>query len=101
MPAFRSLALVVGVERTKELKNQRTSLVPLSFTRYNSCVELDDTIVAIATPTGRGGVGIVRLAGPQARAIAEPMLRLKPALEPRRAVVGDLADPEEPINPLH
>ena len=73
-------------------------MVPLSFTRYNSCVELDDTIVAIATPTGRGGVGIVRLAGPQARAIAEPMLRLKHALEPGRAVVGELVEPEESID---
>jgi len=58
-------------------------------------VNLDDTIVAIATPTGRGGVGIVRLAGPQARVIAEPMLRLKHALEPGRAVVGELVEPEE------
>jgi tRNA modification GTPase len=38
-------------------------------------MNLDDTIVAIATPPGRGGIGVVRLAGPEARAIAEPMLR--------------------------
>jgi tRNA modification GTPase len=61
-------------------------------------VELDDTIVAIATPTGRGGVGMVRLAGAQARAIAEPMLRLKHALEPGRAVVGELVEPQESID---
>jgi len=61
-------------------------------------VNLDDTIVAIATPTGRGGVGIVRLAGPQARAIAEPMLRLKHGLDPGRAVVGELVEPEESID---
>jgi len=36
----------------------------------------DDTIAAISTPPGRGGIGIVRLSGLQARAIAEPMLRL-------------------------
>ena len=29
----------------------------------------DDTIAAIATPPGQGGVGIVRLSGPQARAL--------------------------------
>lgn len=29
-----------------------------------------DTIVAIATPPGRGGVGIIRLSGPKAYAIA-------------------------------
>jgi tRNA modification GTPase len=34
----------------------------------------DDTIVAIATPPGRGGIGIVRLSGARARAIAERML---------------------------
>ncbi len=31
----------------------------------------DDTICAIATPPGRGGVGVVRLSGPGSRAIAE------------------------------
>jgi tRNA modification GTPase len=56
-------------------------------------VNLDDTIVAIATPPGRGGIGVVRLAGPEARAIAEPMLRLKHDLEPSRAVVGELVEP--------
>ncbi len=30
-------------------------------------MNLDDTIVAIATPPGRGGIGVVRLAGPEAR----------------------------------
>src|SRR4029079_6555822 len=30
----------------------------------------DDTIVAIATPPGRGGIGVVRLSGPEAAAIA-------------------------------
>jgi tRNA modification GTPase len=57
-------------------------------------VNLDDTIVAIATPPGRGGIGVVRLAGPAARAIAEPMLRLKHPLEARRAVFGELLEPD-------
>ena len=55
-------------------------------------MNLDDTIVAIATPPGRGGIGVVRLAGPEARTIAAPMLRLKHALEPGRAVFGELID---------
>jgi tRNA modification GTPase len=38
-------------------------------------VQLHDTIVAIATPPGRGGLGIVRLSGPGARSIAEQILR--------------------------
>jgi tRNA modification GTPase len=56
-------------------------------------VNLDDTIVAIATPAGRGGIGIVRLAGSEARPIAEPLLRLKHPLEPGRAIFGELIDP--------
>jgi len=56
-------------------------------------VELDDTIVAISTPPGRGGIGVVRLAGPEAKAIAAPLLRLKHELEPGRAVLGELVEP--------
>jgi len=56
-------------------------------------VNLDDTIVAIATPPGRGGIGVVRLSGPEARQIALPMLRLKNELEPGRAVFGELIEP--------
>jgi tRNA modification GTPase len=59
----------------------------------NYQMNLDDTIVAIATPPGRGGIGVVRLAGPDARAIAAPMLRLNHELEPGRAVFGALVDP--------
>lgn len=36
-----------------------------------------DTIVAIATANGAGGVGIVRLSGPSARAIGESVARLR------------------------
>jgi len=57
-------------------------------------MNLDDTIVAIATPPGRGGIGVVRLAGTEARAIAAPMLRLKHELEPGRAVFGELIEPD-------
>ena len=56
-------------------------------------MDLDDTIVAIATPSGRGGIGVVRLAGPEARAIATPMLRLKQDLEAGRAMFGELVEP--------
>jgi len=56
-------------------------------------VNLDDTIAAIATPSGRGGIGVVRIAGARAREIIEPMLRLKHDLEPGRAVFGELIEP--------
>jgi tRNA modification GTPase len=52
----------------------------------------NETIVAVATPPVRGGIGIVRLSGPEARSIAEPMLRLRHPLEPGRARFGDLLD---------
>ncbi len=42
-----------------------------------------DTIVAIATPAGSGGVGIVRLSGPQAQRIAETVCAR--TLRPRQA----------------
>jgi tRNA modification GTPase len=56
-------------------------------------VNLDDTIVAIATPPGRGGIGVVRFAGPEAKAIASPMLRLKSELKPGQAVFAELVEP--------
>jgi tRNA modification GTPase len=56
-------------------------------------VNLDDTVVAIATPPGRGGIGVVRLAGTEAKAIGLSMLRLKHDLEPGRAVFGELIEP--------
>jgi tRNA modification GTPase len=58
-------------------------------------VNLEDTIVAIATPPGRGGIGVVRLAGPDAKQIALPMLRLKHDLNPGHAVFGELLGPAD------
>jgi tRNA modification GTPase len=52
----------------------------------------DETIVAISTPRGRGGIGIVRLSGVRARAIAEPLLRLKRPLEAGRARFAEILD---------
>lgn len=51
-----------------------------------------DTIAAIATPPGRGGVGIVRVSGKDAMAIAETMLRKVPV--PRYAHYGPFFEPE-------
>ncbi len=56
-------------------------------------MHLDDTIVAIATPPGRGGIGVVRLAGPEARTIAAPLLKLPRELEAGRAIFGELVEP--------
>ncbi|HMG03448.1 MAG TPA: tRNA uridine-5-carboxymethylaminomethyl(34) synthesis GTPase MnmE [Edaphobacter sp.] len=51
-----------------------------------------DTIVAISTPPGRGGIGVVRLSGSRARAIAEGMVRLVRPLEAGRARFGHMID---------
>jgi tRNA modification GTPase len=59
-------------------------------------LNLDDTIVAIATPPGRGGIGVVRLAGAEAKAIAVQMLRLAGgrSMEAGRAHFGELVEIE-------
>ena len=53
---------------------------------------IEDTIVAIATPSGTGGVGIVRISGPKTETIARTMLGCLP--KPRYATVNDFADPD-------
>src|ERR1700709_608840 len=52
----------------------------------------NDTIVAISTPPGRGGIGIVRLSGPAARTIAEPLLKLRHPLAPAHARFAEILD---------
>jgi tRNA modification GTPase len=49
----------------------------------------DDTIVAIATPPGRGGLGVVRISGPQAVAIADRIVDCG-ELRPRRATFAKM-----------
>ncbi len=44
-------------------------------------MRLDDTIVAVSTPPGRGGLGIIRLSGERARAVAEGFLRFSEGSE--------------------
>lgn len=48
----------------------------------------DDTIVAIATPAGRGGLGVVRISGPEAQPIAATLLARATPLQPRVATFG-------------
>ena len=57
-------------------------------------VSIHDTIVAIATPPGTGGLGVVRISGSQARDIASSMLRLSDGAEwqPRLALLAELLD---------
>lgn len=71
---------------------------------------LTDTIVAVATPPGQGGIGIVRLSGPDAIAVARRILAADPerppALKPRYmhhgwahvVVPGDVPEQPDPID---
>ncbi|HKJ23017.1 MAG TPA: tRNA uridine-5-carboxymethylaminomethyl(34) synthesis GTPase MnmE, partial [Gammaproteobacteria bacterium] len=52
--------------------------------------DADDTIAAVATPPGRGGVGIVRLSGPAVRSIGEAILGRVP--RPRYALHAAFRD---------
>src|SRR5256714_175815 len=57
----------------------------------------DDTIVAIATPPGRGALGVVRLSGSQALDLAASFLERGSVLQPRHAtltrVQGETGEP--------
>ncbi len=57
-----------------------------------------DTIVAISTPLGIGGIGIVRVSGPQAQAIAGEIFRRKEGKGPflsHRFYLGEILRPED------
>ena len=53
-----------------------------------------DTIAAVSTPPGRGGIGIVRLSGAAAPRIVAQLVRLRRPLEHRRPQLVDVLDRE-------
>ena len=59
-------------------------------------MSLHHTIAAISTPAGRGGIGVLRLSGPDARPIAARVLRFRqpPAWTAWHAFLAELADAE-------
>jgi tRNA modification GTPase len=59
-----------------------------------------DTIVAVATPSGRGGIGVVRLSGTAAEPIARALMARDRALEPRHATFGRVADCDQIVATL-
>ena len=61
-------------------------------------MEIQDTIAAIATPVGIGGIGIIKISGSRARKIAEKIFRRKKnskshGLKPYRLILGEIIDP--------
>src|SRR5688500_4389722 len=57
----------------------------------------DDSIVAIATPPGRGGIGIVRISGAGSRAIAAQLIDRSQPPEPRHATVTRIRATDEVV----
>ena len=62
----------------------------------------DDSIVAVATPPGRGGIGVVRISGPSSHEIANLILDRRGSLEARRATLAHVraAGQESPCDTL-
>lgn len=59
---------------------------------------LGDTIAAISTPLGTGGIGVIRISGPQALTIAGKVFRRKGDREPllsHRFYLGEIIRPED------
>lgn len=59
-----------------------------------------DTIAAISTPPGRGGIGVVRLSGPEALPTAAQLVRLRQPLEHGRARLADVLDESDSTEPI-
>ena len=61
-------------------------------------MNFNDTVAAVATPAGMGGIGVVRISGPEAFAIASKVLLPKDRrrslinLKGYRALLGDVVD---------
>lgn len=52
----------------------------------------DDTIVAIATPPGRAGLGVIRISGLEAQAVTARLLTRRAPLRPREAALSHVRD---------
>ena len=66
---------------------------------------LDDTIAAIATPIGEGGLAVIRISGPQALAVADRCFApagksaLKPSAAPTHTILfGHVVQQGRPVD---
>ena len=62
-------------------------------------MQVNDTIVAVSTPPGRGGIGVVRLSGKDSRRIAERILQFRapPDWRSWHSQMAKLADVDEVV----
>jgi len=60
---------------------------------------IHDTIAAICTPLGEGGIGVIRISGERARQIGEMIFSRKPygGFQSRRFYYGEISDPDEGV----
>jgi tRNA modification GTPase len=72
--------------------NECSLMTDANSTSETTAVAVADTIAAISTPPGRGGIGIVRLSGPEAVSIAAQLVSLRQPLEHGRARLADVLD---------
>ena len=56
-----------------------------------------DTIVAIATPPGRGGIGVIRLSGSEAHFIARQLIAREEVLGPRHATLATVRSTQDDV----
>jgi tRNA modification GTPase len=61
---------------------------------------VEDTIVAVATPPGRGGLGVVRISGPGSLSIARSLLDRVEPLQPRYATLTHIRGIDQVIATL-
>ena len=71
----------------------------MTSTTENESVYMLDTIAAVSTPRGKGGVALIRISGPDALGIGEkifkPRFSQKLGDHPRYSVFGDIVMPED------
>ena len=60
-----------------------------------------DTIVAIATPAGRGGIGVIRVSGPDAPRIAGELVRRAKPFKARHATFARFRESRQEAPPRH
>ena len=62
-------------------------------------MNLKDTIAAIATPPGRGGIGVIRISGAEARQTAGSILRFATPWKPWTSTLAELSDDDgQPVD---
>lgn len=71
----------------------------------SSAHHVHDTVAAISTPPGSGGIGMMRITGPDAMAVGRKIFTPlgtgpPPDIKPRRAVVGRVHLPDLPDEPI-